>query len=348
MGTSLPEAPKEAVKDGLFALGRYRGVFEKINFLDARRLWHIEMPRWAKTWRLKEWRVVSMGGARWSCAAALYNVKLFSIAYFWAWDRQSGARWGFLRIVPGSIVHIGERFGVSHCAYHGRHARLDIDFDLPHEKAAVTVNWKPPKGGDAFHGEFLLGCSEKTCAPSSTIMPLGRNRAMYSARALASMEGFFETPQGIQRFEAGTGLALFDDHKGYFPFRLHYDWAGGLGFDAKGRRIGLSLAANPGKDPLPFNENSLWIGNRLFPLPQVRISRAEGYRGDWVIQDTEGLIDLVFTPLSHNDLSFHVGIFESDWHGSFGTFKGSVKNGEGETIDASILNAMGEEKYIRA
>jgi len=171
---------------------------------------------------------------------------------------------------------------------------------------------------------------------------------MYSTKALATMEGFFETVGGIHRFEAGTASALFDDHKGYYPFSLHYDWVGGFGFDAKGRRIGLSLAANPGKELPHFNENGLWIGNRLFPLPHVRISRAEGYRGDWVIQDTEGLIDLVFAPLAHNDLSFHVGVFESDWHGSFGSFKGSVKNGEGETIDASILNAMGEEKYIRA
>ncbi|HUX43041.1 MAG TPA: DUF2804 family protein [Rectinemataceae bacterium] len=348
MGQSLPGAPKEAVTDGAFAVGRFGGIFEKINFLDARKLWRVELPRWVKTWRLKEWRAVLMGDASWSFIAALYNAKLFSIAFFRVWNRETGERQGFLRIMPGSVIHIGEKLGVSHSAYHGRHARLDIDFDLPQEKASVTVNWKPGKGNPGFHGEFLLGCSAKVIAPSTAVLPLGRNRAMYTTKALTPMEGFFETSGAVHRFDGAKASALFDDHKGYYPFGLHYDSVGGFGFDAKGRRIGLSLAANPAKESSRFNENSLWIGNRLFALPQVRISRAEGYKNDWVIQDTEGLVDLVFTPRAHNDISFHVGILESDWHGPFGTFKGSVKNGEGETIDAGILNAMGEEKYLRS
>jgi hypothetical protein len=49
MGQNLPEAPKEAVTDGAFAVGRYAGIFEKINFLDARRIWRVELPRWVKT-----------------------------------------------------------------------------------------------------------------------------------------------------------------------------------------------------------------------------------------------------------------------------------------------------------
>ena len=348
MGQSLPAAPKEAVTDGVFALGRYGGVIERVNFLDAMKLWHIEAPRWVKTWRLKEWRAVLMGDQSWSFIAALYNAKLFSIAFFKAWNRTTGERQGFLRIMPGSVIHIGERLEVSHSSYHGRHARLDIDFDLPHERASVIVNWKPGKGKTGFHGEFVLGCSAKILAPSTAVLPLGRNRAMYSTKSPTNMEGFFETAEGIQRFEAAGASALFDDHKGFYPFGLHYDWVGGFGFDAKGRRIALSLAANTAKEIPRFNENCLWIGNRIFPLPSVRISRAEGYRGDWVIQDTEGLVDLVFSPKSHNDVSFHVGILESDWHGPFGVLKGLIKNGEGETIDATILNAMGEEKYLRA
>ncbi|HUX37279.1 MAG TPA: DUF2804 family protein [Rectinemataceae bacterium] len=347
-GNPLPEAPPEAVVDGEFRFGRYAGLFERANFLDAGKLWNVEVPRWVKTWRLKEWRAILMGDARWSMVAALYNAKLFSIALFKAWDRTSGERQGFLRIVPGSIIHMGERLSVSHSSYHGRHARLDFDFNLAEDRAKATVNWKPKPDETAFHGEFVFGCSPKTMAPSSVVLPLARNKAMYSAKALVSMEGFLETPTGIHRFDGSSSSALFDDHKGYYPFGLKYDWVGGFGIDAKGRRTGLSLAGNPSKDANRFNENSLWIGNRLFPLPPVRLSRAEGYKGDWVIQDTKGLVDLVFSPSVHNDVSFHLGLLESDWHGPFGSFKGVVKNGEGETVDASLFMGMGEEKYLRA
>jgi len=348
MGIPIPEAPETAVDDGTFRIGRYSGIFERANLLDARRLWHVEVPRWVKTWRLKEWRTILLGDRRWSFIATLYNAKLFSIAMFRAWDRVERRRFGFLRIVPGSMIHLGDRLSVSHSAYHGRHARLDFDFDLKGARAGVTVNWKPGHRIPGFHGEFLLDCSPKTMAASSVVLPLGLNRAIYSAKALVPMEGFFETTEGLSRFEGASASALFDDHKGYYPFRLKYDWVGGFGLDAKGRRVGLSLTGCAPRDTQRFTGNSLWIGNRLFPLPQVRLSRAEGYRGDWVIQDTEGLVDLVFTPQSQNDVSFHVGILESDWHGPFGSFKGFVKNGEGETVDASVLMGMGEERYLRA
>lgn len=348
MAPSLPGAPSSAVEEGSFLFGRYGGRFERANFLDARRLWRLEAPRWVKTWRLKEWRAILLGDASFSCVAALYNAKLFSIALFKAWDRVSGERRGFLRVVPGSVIPLGERLSPSRSFYHGRHARLDFDFALEENRVGLVVNWRPGRGEGGFHGEFVLGCGPKTTSPSSVVLPLGRNRAMYSTKALAGAEGFLETASGIHRFEAASSSALFEDHKGYYPFSLRYDWVGGFGFDAKGRRVGFSLTGNPTREQPRFTENSLWIGNKLFPLPPVRLSRAEGYKGEWVIQDTEGLVDLVFTPQAHNDVSFHVGLFESDWHGPFGVFKGFVKNGEGETIDASLLTGMGEEKYLRS
>lgn len=349
MPGAFPSAPPEAVSGGSFAFGRYGGLLGRVNFLDVKKLWHFETPRWIKTWRLKEWRAILLGDATWSFVAALYNAKLFSIAMFRAWDRSTGRRYGFLRIMPGSIIHIGEKVAVSRSSYHGRHARLDIDFALPDSKISVTVNWKPPRaGGPGFHGEFVLDCSAKSLTPNTVVMPIGINRAMYSTKAVVPMEGFFETPDGPSRFEAASASALFDDHKGYYPFGLRYDWVGGFGIDPKGRRVAFSLAGSQTREPGLFNENCLWIGNRLYPLPHVRLSRAEGYRGDWIIQDTEGLVDLAFTPQVHNDVNFHVGLLESDWHGPFGVFKGFIKSGEGETIDAAVFLGMGEEKYLRA
>jgi hypothetical protein len=123
---------------------------------------------------------------------------------------------------------------------------------------------------------------------------------------------------------------------------------GAFGLDSKGRRVGFSLASSQVRDADRMNENCVWIGTKVWALPPVRVTRALGHEKDWVIQDTEGLIDLVFTPEAPNDISFHLGLFESDWHGPFGSFKGFLKNGEGETLEVELLYGMGEEKYLRA
>ena len=347
MGKPFPEPPRSAVIDGNFQLGRYSKPFERINFLDAKRLWHYNAPRWVKFQRLKEWRTVLMGDERWFFLSSLYNAKLFSLAIFKAWDRIGRRRYGFTRIVPGGIVALGDHLSQSHAFYHGRHARLDYDFNLDAGRLGLTVNWRPGHHIPGFHGEFVMSYGPKISAPSTVLLPLGLNRAMYSTKALMPMEGFFEAGGETHRFAKNVSTAFFDDNKGYYPFSLRYDWVCGFGIDAKGRRLGFNLANSQVRDSSKWNENCIWIGNKVWPLPAVRVTRATGHAGDWVIQDTEGLVDLVFTPAVANDFSFHLGLFESDWHGPFGSFKGFVKNGEGETIEAELFQGMGEEKYLR-
>ncbi|MEI6388502.1 MAG: DUF2804 family protein [Spirochaetota bacterium] len=355
MGAFFTQAPHDAVTDGDFSFGWFRGPFERVNFLDIRRFWRRGTPGWIKTWRLKEWRAFLMGDARWSVMTALFNAKLFTIAYFHAWDRQEGRSVGFTRILPGNIVAIGEKLTLSHNAYHGQHARVDFDFNLSVGIIAVSVNWKPGKGLPGFHGAFTLPFNMTKACPTSVVMPLGGRRAMYSTKIVLPMEGSLDLAGSLHRFDPRTASALVIDHKGFYPFGFHYDWIGAVGIDAAGRRVGFSLAASSNRAagaPVhaegSSNENCVWIGERAWSLPSVRITRAAGYQGDWVIQDTEGLVDLLFTPKDHSDISFHLGLVESDWHGPFGALKGTVKNGEGETIEAERLVAMGEDMYLRA
>jgi hypothetical protein len=279
--------------------------------------------------------------------SALLNAKFFSIALFKGYDRKEKRRFGFLRIVPGSIVTIGERLSVSHNAYHGQHARLDYRFDLPSGKIGLTVNWRPGHHSSGFHGEFHFHFGPKLGAPTSVVLPLGLNRAMYSTKALLPFEGELEVFGETHRFKGTGSMGILDDHKGYYPFSLHSDRVVGFGLDAKKRRVGFALAQSHAKDPCRYNENCIWIGNKVWPLPSLRVTRAMGHEGNWVIQDTEGLVDLVFMPEVHNDMAFHYGLFESDYHGPFGTFKGFVKNGEGDTIEAERLFGVGEQRYLR-
>jgi hypothetical protein len=60
------------------------------------------------------------------------------------------------------------------------------------------------------------------------------------------------------------------------------------------------------------------------------------------------MVDLVFHPEVFNDIHFRLGIIESDYNGPFGTFKGFVRNAEGDKIQAELLYGAGEKKYLRA
>ena len=129
---------------------------------------------------------------------------------------------------------------------------------------------------------------------------------------------------------------------------MRYDWVSGFGIDAKGRRVGFNLTDNQVKDQVKYNENCLWINNKIYSLPPVRVTRPAGPGGEWIIQDLEGMVDLVFVPSVANDIKLNAGLIAVDYHGPFGSFRGIIKNGSGEKIDAECLFGAGEQKYLRS
>jgi hypothetical protein len=60
------------------------------------------------------------------------------------------------------------------------------------------------------------------------------------------------------------------------------------------------------------------------------------------------MVDLVFVPQVANGDRFNLGIVESDYSGPLGSFRGIIRNGEGEKIQAERLYGMGERQFLRA
>ncbi|HSV56887.1 MAG TPA: DUF2804 family protein, partial [Magnetospirillaceae bacterium] len=174
------------------------------------------------------------------------------------------------------------------------------------------------------------------------------NRAMYTTKALTPLTGYLRIGDETVEFAGPGAMGILDEGKGYFPYRQAIDSVIGFGQDAKGRRAGFSLADIPVRDPVRHNENCMWIGGRTFPLPPVKVTRPRGVYEEWVIQDTEGLVDLTFRPDTKFDVRLNMLAVRVDYSGPFGTFKGFIRSGDGERIDAACVYGMGAAKYLRA
>jgi hypothetical protein len=340
-------APEAAVSKGQFELGRFGTPFARANLLDVERLYFYPLPRFVKAARLKEWRAFQFGNERWFFFTALYNAKAFSIAAFFAYDRERKRRFGFQRPIPGSAFSYGERLSGSKTAYRNSRSLIEYDCEFDSGLISIAAQRSEVDAERSFAGAFRFSCGPKAAAPESVCLPLGKNRAMYSTKLLMPFEGEFTVGNEVFGFDGAGAMGVMDDHKGYYPYRLRYDWVTGFGLDQKGRRAGFNLTDNQVRDQAKYNENCLWINNRVWPLPPVKVTRPQGPAGEWFVQDTEGLVDLVFTPELPNDVAFNLGIAESDYRGPFGSYRGLVKNGEGDRVQAELLYGMGEQKYLR-
>lgn len=342
------DPPHSVVQDGKFVFGCFNQPPVVANMLDVHLPYHYPVPRWVKKFRCKEWVAFQFGNERWFFFALLFEAKSLSMAQFSAWDRERGKLHEFRHVWPLANFNIGERLEGHTIGCRSVRHSLRASFDLAAGSMTVDALAASSYRHTRFAGSFTFAYNTRQTAPMSACMPLGLNRAVYSTKVLMPMQGWFRVDDERFEFSHQDSMGIIDDHKGYYPYTMHYDWVTGFGRDAKGRRVGFNLTDNQVKDQYTWNENVLWINSRVFPLPPIRVTRPNGPDQPWHIQDTEGLVDLVFRPERRNNLKMNMFVLAVDYHGPFGSFEGTLRSPDGEKVDAKGLFGMGEQQYLRA
>lgn len=271
-------APEALVADdGSIVLGTWNDIPGKANLIDAERPFHYALPHFLKRLRLKEWRAIQAGDEDWFLCAVLYDAKFISMASIDLWDRKNKKKAGFRRMFPGSRFSLPQNFGLSeiHANAGGDQLSIRVDPEKGFLGIKASSRSKIPGEGAKFRDDTLnldlkFDLSAGACSPFSVCLPLGLNRAMYSTKILMPCSGTLFSAGHEHRFDPMSALGILDDHKGYYPYRLHYDWITGFGMDASGQRAGFNLTDNQVKDQARYNENRLWIGNEIYPLPRSR------------------------------------------------------------------------------
>ena len=125
-------------------------------------------------------------------------------------------------------------------------------------------------------------------------------------------------------FSNTESCIILDDHKGFYPFTMHYDWVTALGFSPTGELQGFNLTDNQIQNPNTYNENCLWLNGTMHSLPPITIARPHGVDQTWIIKDHHNQVDLTFTPLADVPVKISFGISLVDYHGPTGKFTGHI------------------------
>jgi hypothetical protein len=72
-----------------------------------------------------------------------------------------------------------------------------------------------------------------------------------------------------------------------------------------------------------------------------------GVESDWIIQDLEGMVDLVFTPQEQMRTGVNVLVTHTEYETPLGYYNGMLVSSGGEQITVRNLWGMGEKLYLR-
>ncbi|HAH63717.1 MAG TPA: hypothetical protein DCL73_16650 [Treponema sp.] len=72
-----------------------------------------------------------------------------------------------------------------------------------------------------------------------------------------------------------------------------------------------------------------------------------GINHKWVIQDTETMVDLTFTPVSVNHRTLNILVMRTDYNNIYGTFDGMLLTGSGEKITLKNFPGIVKKNLLR-
>jgi hypothetical protein len=335
------------IENGRPLQGTWTQAFDEVDLLDIRKPYPVFLPKALRDARIKEWETFIIQDDRFYLSAMLCNIKYYRTAVVIMYDKVHKERLRFRKIIPGG----GWRFprGLRNASVDSRswgfffrihnwldagRVKLDLDIEPTGKRPSFTA-----------HAEFDMNPGRVT--PMAVSLLFSERRSMYAYKALAPVRGDIVLGGRHISLDQAKTSGLFCDFKGYYPYRTRNTWCTGFGFDGKERRLGFCLAENQARESFKNNENALWVDGKLTPLPPVKITQPRGVDSEWIIQDMEGMVDLVFTPVEPVKCSLNFLVSRSDYESPIGHYNGVMVNSEGEEIPVRNMWGLAEKFFLR-
>lgn len=349
--TSVPEYLFD-VRTNTTHWGRFVGQVPVANIIDSQNLYSYkasESYRSKNNKRLKEWQAFQLIDKTKIICGVLYQAKQFSVVAISLYDLASKDHHLYKKFVLPKNLSIADGNLPSKSQYNQGGIKYSIVRNLSGSNTEIMIRW--PKTGKLPKLELDLVLKEES--PGMTICQPFSNkesnkdsnkesRPLYSYKNLMPAQAKIKIDNKSMIMDENS-FGILDDHKGFYPKEVNYDWGTGAGY-VNNKLVGFNLTRNQIKDPERFNENCLWYDGDMIALPAIKVSHL---KDSWHYKDEKGLVDITFTQLVNNKQKFHLGFVYMDYQGPFGLFNGYITHPQHGKIAISDMLGMAERKRYK-
>ncbi|SHH88774.1 DUF2804 family protein [Sporanaerobacter acetigenes] len=328
--------------DGSFNFGTYNRAVSKVNMLDAKKPLGRAAPKWFLNFRLKEWEAFQAGNRDIFIFGVVYTPKISTLICLVIYDKRNKKLYDYEKIINTKRASIGKGLFNSETKGQIKAYYMRYENNLRKNEIAVEAKMGPHDLPMAILDIKAYHITE----PIVICQPFGENRGLYSHKNFMPMEGYLILGDEKIVFNKENSHMIIDDHKGYYPYNMKYDWVTGWGKDNSGNTFAFNLTDNQVLDHEKYNENCIWIDGKMNVLPPIKVERK--YENDevWNIKDEYDMVNISFYPETKTEIKFNYLIVKSDYEAPIGSYKGYFKLGD-RKIDIVECFGMGEKKRIR-
>jgi len=348
---SVP-TPTHLVEDGKCVFGTFDKEFETMEFLKLKN--PTDAPDFLNPIRLTLWEATEVHLKEGYMLTAVCNMGLFGVALtlfydqrmhkLYRWQETLTAHEAIIspNLINGSITKAERKNFRIHYLNNFQEGRADVDGFFEGKDGTIDYDLK------------LTRLSKPSVVSIPFDNPEERHRPLYTQKDFFKAEGYISVNGRI--FETtDISTAIIDDHRGFYPREMHYDWATFMGrLEKNGNNIffGLNLTENQSIDPENYNENLIWFENETSLLPPIKFTKSTptiNFDGHacWHIQDEHDMVNLDFELFQVFDMVTHaLPVINIEYFIVFGEFNGYVRDENGEKYIFNHIPAMGEDKSV--
>jgi len=331
------------IEDGIPVTGTWDRAFEKVDLLEILNPYQYPMPRWARDYRIKEWQCFNVQDNCLMLEAIFCNLKLYRVTQVLVYDKESGEKFIFRVVKPGSGRRLPQSLANSSVDSRSAGFYFHIHSWLDADTVKLDINIEAARRRPSLTIHLAYNLSRQDVTPMAVSMGITAQRTICAYKAFTPIRGDIVLGGRHINLNQENCSGFFCDYKGFYPYSTNITVCNAMGFDEKNRRFGFHIAENQTRDTNKNNENALWVDGKLTPLPPVLVTMPNGPDDDWIIQDVEGMVDLTFTPKELNKSGVKLFFTKAEFTAPLGNYNGMLVNKDGEKIQIKNLFGIGEK-----
>ncbi|WP_224362387.1 DUF2804 domain-containing protein [Hyalangium versicolor] len=342
----LPPVPNSiATSQGEPRFGKYQGELPEVDLGRLQGRW--ALAKAARLLKRKRWLYTFAATPEVAAIFAVVDLGYTSSAFAIAVDLQERRPLCDVSFLgaPGPLVEVSDRPGAGLTAsFRTLGGRLSARRGEEDERYQLEVDVSRVRTGSLqsfqWRGELLVAGGP----PALTLIaPVEQDGLVNVTQKRGGLLALGSLEAGGKRFRMDGGVGGLDYTQGYLARHTSWRWAFAAGRLADGTPVGFNFAEGF-NESAGHNENGLWVGDRLYPLPPARFEYDPKELLDpWRVTTADGSVDLRFKPIYVHRDEKDLRLVVSHFAQPVGLFEGTVR-AAGRTYTLVSLPGVTEEQ----
>ena len=246
-------------------------------------------------------------------------------------------------------IPITAKKGTIRCSKKNRYILIRWDYDQ--NLFSIACRLKQDKIRPSFDFAFTAPLSNEKSGTLVSVVPAPTQRRCAVTHTMSlNLEGniSIKSPVLLANPFFKEGLGMLTIRRAFYKLRTVSESIVMQGI-VNDKKIQLTLytSTQDAVDSDLYNENVLFVDNETTTIPPVTITHPRGLRKKWIIQDTESMVDLTFTPANFTNRINSIFVLRTDYTFLLGTCEGTISDKDGNIIPIKGMSAVVKKIYLR-